>query len=230
MMTTVKKSYASLQSVQEGNIVPENRRLDTKGIEILTKSSKSIYTREALKKILLEDIMKAPVIDQLAFIKHIRILEKSIYNDVMSGSKKYYKPNVIKSANAYNDPIHIQGIKGAIAFNTIKPADTQGINLEERNAIDIARVQINHTTIEKIKDKYPEVYQNCLKLLEMPEFKDGADAVSIPTDIPYTPDWLREFINIDEILNDNISGFPFESVGIKRFDKGTINYTNIVEL
>ena len=41
MMTTVKKNYASLIGVQEGNMVPEDKQLDVKGIECLTKSSKS---------------------------------------------------------------------------------------------------------------------------------------------------------------------------------------------
>ena len=51
MMTMVKKNYASLMEIQEGNFVPENKQLDIKGIECLTKSSKSEKTREALKKI-----------------------------------------------------------------------------------------------------------------------------------------------------------------------------------
>ena len=44
MMTTVKKNYASLIGVQEGNMVPEDKQLDVKGIECLTKSSKSQWT------------------------------------------------------------------------------------------------------------------------------------------------------------------------------------------
>ena len=65
LMTLVKKNYASLIGVQEGNMVPEDKQLDIKGIECLTKSSKSETTRNALKKILLEDILKIPKIDQL---------------------------------------------------------------------------------------------------------------------------------------------------------------------
>jgi hypothetical protein len=84
--------------VQEGNLVPEEKQLDIKGIECMTKSSKSEYTRNALKKILLEDVMKAPVIDQLKFVKDIAILEKSIVNSVQNGEKKFfggvgYSPN-----------------------------------------------------------------------------------------------------------------------------------------
>ena len=230
MMTTVKKNYASLQAVQEGNIVPPENQLDVKGIETLTKSSKSESTRKALKKILLEDILKAPVIDQLRFVKDMAIFEKSIVNSVMEGSKLYFKPMVVKAMSVYADPMHQQGVKASIVFNTIKPAETQGLNLEERNAVDIAKVQISYATIVKIKESFPEVYENCLKLLEMPEFKDKTiDAIAIPLDLP-TPDWLLPFIDYNEIVLSNISGFPYESIGLKRMNKDTINYTNIVQL
>lgn len=232
MMTTVKKNYASLQSVQEGNLIKDpSAQLDIKGIECMTKSSKSEYTRNALKKILLEDVMKAPVIDQLKFVKDIAILEKSIVNDVLSGNKKYYKPAVVKSQSAYSNPMLIQGFKGSIVWNVLHPKSDGSIhlNLEDRNAVDICKVQINYATIEKIKDKYPEVYENALKLLEMPEFKAGADAVSIPIDQP-VPAWLTEFIDITEIVSSNLGNFPYESLGLKKLDKTAVNYTNIVQL
>jgi hypothetical protein len=142
MMTQVKKNYASLIGVQEGNIVPEDKQLDIKGIECLTKSSKSIKTRKALQKILLEDILKAPAIDQLRFIKDIAIFEKQIINSIQEGSTEYYKPVTIKSINSYADPMRIQGIKASIAWNMIKSDDSPAINLEERNAVNIAKVII----------------------------------------------------------------------------------------
>ncbi len=231
MMTTVKKNYASLQSVQEGNLVPEEKQLDIKGIESMTKSSKSEYTRNALKKILLEDVMKAPVIDQLKFVKDIAILERSIVNDVMSGSKKYYKPSVVKSQSAYSDPMRIQGFKGSVAWNALHPKSDGSIHLntEERNAVDICKVLINKATIEKIKDSYPEVYENALHILESKDFENGIDAVSVPIDQP-TPAWLLEFVDIDEIISSNLGNFPYESIGIKDLNKGAVNYTNIVQL
>ena len=54
--------------LQEGNIVPDNKQLDTKGIEVFTKSTKTETTREALKKILLEDILKTNNINQLTVV------------------------------------------------------------------------------------------------------------------------------------------------------------------
>ena len=173
--------------------------------------------------------MKPPVIDQLRIVKSIAILQKQIVDSVHNGSKEYYKPVTIKSVNRYEDPMRIQGIKASVAWNAIKPEELPAINLNERNAISIAKVVINKATIYKIESSYPEIYQNMQSALSMSEFKDGIDAVAIPIDV-YVPEWLVEFINYNEIISDNISGFPYESVGIMRMGKENMSYTNIVQL
>lgn len=246
LMTQVKKNYTSIMEVQEGNMVPEAKQLDVKGIEILTKSSKALSTRKALKKILLDDILRAPVIDQLKFVKDIAIFQKQIVESVRSGSKEFYKPVTIKSMAVYDDPMRIQGIKASIAWNMIKPADVEAINLSERNAVDIAKVQIDRATVDRIKDSFPEVYMNMLNALDDDTFKTYTKnpktgvkdklvsneivAVAIPMDT-ILPAWLEPFIDYDSILADNLNGFPYESIGIKRLQKNTsVNCTNIVQL
>ena len=52
--------------------------------------------------------------------------------------------------------MRIQGIKASIAWNSLKTADLPGIELDERNAIDIAKIVLNSHTVEKLKDKYWE--------------------------------------------------------------------------
>lgn len=172
MVPHAKKNYASLVETQEGNPVPEDEQLDVKGIEAIHKSSKPLSTRKALKKILLEDILKTPVIDQLRFIKDIAIFEKQIMDSVKSGSKEYYKPVTIKSMSAYDDPLRIQGIKASIAWNMIKPSEAEGINLEERNAVNIAKVKINKAMVDKIRDDFPDIYQNMIDALNNEVFKE----------------------------------------------------------
>lgn len=229
MMTTVKKNYASIMEVQEGNMVPYEKQLDVKGIECLTKSTKSKQTRDALKKILLEDILRAPVIDQLRFIKDIAIFEKQIVESIRSGSKDYYKPATVKAMNSYSDPMRIQGVKASIAWNCIHSSELPAINLDERNAVSIAKVVINKSNINQIQEKFPDVYENMRLTLEREEFKGGIDAVAIPLDVD-TPQWLYDFIDYHELIDTNIKGFPYESIGVERFDRGGVNYTNIVKL
>lgn len=239
LMTTAKKNYATIQEIQEGNIIPKDEQLDIKGIEALHKSTSPMSTRKALKRILLEDIMNTPTIDQFKILKHFAILEKQIMNSLQSGSREFYKPVTIKSQSNYDTPFRIQGIKASYVWNKIKPdsENLPSINLDERNAVDIAKTDINKVTIERIKDKYPEVYNNIVKLFEDDEnlpkgekiFKGSIDAIAIPLDVK-VPEWLLELIDYKLIINNNIAGFPFESIGIQRLGKSSVNYTNIINI
>lgn len=229
-MTLVMKSYATLQEVQEGNLVPENEQLDIKGIASMAKSSMADSTRDALKKILYEDIMKAPVIDQFKVIKHIAILEKQIINSLQEGSKEFYKPVTVKAMSSYEDPMRIQGVKASIVWNALKDDGLDGINLDERNAVDIAKVKVDPMILETMKEKYPEVHERMVSLMDStPQFKHGFDTIAIPLNMQ-VPDWMMELIDYNSIVNDNIGGFVYESIGIKRFGKTSVNYTNILEL
>ena len=60
-------------------------------------------------------------------------------------------------------------------------------------------------------------------------FRGSINAVAIPLELK-VPDWLIEFIDYKTIINNNISGFTFESVGIQRMHKNSVNYTNILQL
>ena len=239
MLTRVKKNYVSLQILQEGNYLGSGV-LDAKGIECLTKSSISRDTQKALKKILLEDILTGDEIDQVKLIKDIAILEKTIYNDLKSGSKKYYKPVTVKSMDNYNEPLKIQGIKGAMAWNYIK-GDLPGFDLSDRNSLDIVRVHTDKASLEKIREDYPEHYQriselvdpNCENMIEGRKVKDvfkgKLESIALPKDLN-VPEWVKALINYEEIINNNLSGFPLKSVGIGQFSTKKANNSNVVRL
>lgn len=227
LMTDTKKSYASRVTVQEGNIIPDSEQLDVKGIASMAKSSMSMSTRKALKKILFDDILKADKIDQFKVIEHLAILERKIVNSIMSGSKEYYKPVTIKSINNYADPMHIQGIKASYVWNEVKEESQPGINLDERNAISIAKVVVNPKSVEKIKDSHPEVYEKFKKVLASDYFKGKVDAIAIPLDED-VPDWIMELIDYKTILQNNIGGFVYDSIGLVNLGKNT-NYSNILQ-
>ena len=232
LMTGVKKNYASMVDIQEGHIIPESEKLDIKGIEAMAKSTSPDSTKEALKKIVLEDIMNAPTVDQFKIIKDIAILSKQIEQNICSGSKEYYKPAHIKSISAYTDPMRISGITASVVWNSIKSDDDPLINLNERNIITIAEVNIDNKSIEKIKDKFPNTYEKCKALLASEQFakKKKIERIAIPDDVQSAPKWLFDLIDVNAIINKNLTGFVFESVGIQRLGKKAVNYTNMVRL
>jgi len=238
LLTSTKKNYVSLQILQEGNYL-NGGILDCKGIPCLTKSVVSKDTQKALRKILLEDILTGKV-DQLKLIKDIAILEREIYNDLKSGSKKYFKPMVIKAANAYENPLRIQGIKASLAWNYIK-SGLPGFDLTARNSLDIIKLKIDKESAIKIKDQYPSQYDRLLEILDpntdkmiddikLSEiFKGKLECIALPKDLP-VPEFLIPFIDYESIIDDNLTTFPIESVGLSSFGNKKPNYTNVIKL
>ena len=238
LLTLVKKHYASLQKLQEGNYLGDGH-LDVKGIDCLVKVGTSDATKDALKKVLLKDILMADDINQLQILKDIAIIEKKIYNDLRSGKRNYYKPVTIKSINNYKDPLKIQGITSSMAWNYVKGPGLPAIDLEERNAIDVVKVLITPATLEKIKIDFPEQYDRFMELVDptkqvksdipMKDYTGKIEAIAVPRDIK-TPEWILRLIDYASIINDNISGFPVSSCGISQMDDRKINYTNVIKL
>ena len=223
-----KKNYASDMELQEGNIIPDNERLDIKGIPCFVKSSTNETIRNRLKNILYNDILNTEngEIDQVKILKDLAIVEKEIYNSIQRGDKEFYKPVKIRSLNGYEDPMRIQGIKSSVVYNAIRTSEMEPIDLEVRNTIDVIKVEINNKNVDIIKDEYPEAHFNIVNLLNTDDFKNGIDAMALPSN-ENVPKWIIPFVKIHEIINDNISLFPIEEVGIHRGSK-TNNYTNIV--
>lgn len=238
MLTPVKKNYVSLQILQEGNYLGEGIP-DYKGIESLTKSSVSKDTQSALRKIVLEDILTGKI-DQLKLIKDIAIFEKSIYNDLKSGSKKYYKPVSIKSMDSYEIPTRQQGIKAAIAWNHVK-GDLDGFDLNERNSLDIVKIKMTPKELVIIKDDFPEQYERFAEILDpncniddnginiSSVFKGKIDTIAVPKDTP-VPDWLKPFIDYETIIDNNLGSFPTSSIGISTYDNKKTNYSNVLKI
>lgn len=228
MTTDGKKHYATVQELQEGHVVPVSESLDIKGIDSLTKSTMNETTRRNLKKILYEDILNIDNIDQIKILKDLAKAEKIIYNSIKEGKKEYYKPVKVKSLSRYENPMRIQGIKASIAYNAIRDEGTEAIDMERRNSLDIVKVNITIKNIEQLKDKHPNTYLKIVELLNQKEFNGSIEAVALPLNVE-VPEWLLGFINYTTIINDNISGFPIESVGLYRGNSNN-NYTNIVRL
>ena len=153
-----------------------------------------------------------------------------------SGEKDYYKPVSIKAIGRYDDPLGIQGIKASLVWNVVRNRELEAIDLDAKNNIDIVKTNINPTTIENIREEFPEEYERLRALLSGEKDKDLSKAlkgsissVAVPRNVR-TPEWLTHLINYTEITNDNIKNFPVESVGIMRMNKSNVNYSNILRL
>lgn len=235
LLTPNKKNYATNQELKEGVILEQDQEhaMDIKGLPI-NKSTMNDSAKAALQKILYEDILMSKYIDQVKIIEKIAILEHTIEKSLRDGKKEYYKPLSIKALSSYEDPMRIQGIKASIIWNKLKGPDLEAIDLNARNTIDVVKVKITPSNIDLIYQDYPEVYDRLVQLftdtsLFKDEKKKEITTLAIPTGVE-TPEWVKVFIDYKTIINDNITNFPFGSVGITRLGSNNINYSTIMKI
>ena len=227
LITDAKKHYASIQELQEGNVVPVESSLDIKGMDAFVKTSVNPAIQAELKKILYEDILNAINIDQIKVLRDIAKVEKQIYDSIMNGEKKFFKPVKVKSLSSYENPMRIQGIVASYAYNALHEPGTESIDMSIRNSVDIVKVDINAKNVDSIKQTYPYVYEKAVELMKTKEFSTGIDAVAIPANEP-VPGWILPFVQYHTIINDNVSGFPIASIGFNRGNDYN-NSTNIIQ-
>lgn len=237
LLTDAKKNYAAIQTLQEGNIVPSDNMNDLAitGLAI-KKSTLPKKTRDVLQEILYEDILKPEYIDQVKLIKDLAIFEDTIFQSLRNGEKDFYKPVSIKAMGRYDDPLGIQGIKASLIWNSVRNPELEAIDLDAKNNIDVVKTNINMSSIENIKDDFPDEYDKLKRILDGETNRDLAKVlngkittVAVPRNVK-TPEWLTHLINYTEITNDNIKNFPVDSVGIRRLGKDNVNYSNILSL
>ena len=227
LLTDAKKHYASKQELQEGNVVPEEKSLDVKGMDAFVKSSTNPAIQARLKKILYDDILNSETVNQIKVLRHLAQLEKEIFDSINRGEKIFFKPVKVKAMSTYENPMRIQGITASVAYNALHEPGTEALDLNVRNSIDVVKVDMSPKNIDRIRDSFPDVYAKAMKLfVEESYFKTGISSIAIPANEP-VPGWVLPFIEYAEIINNNISGFPIESIGLYR-GHAKNNSTNMI--
>jgi hypothetical protein len=229
LLTIHRRNYASLQMLQEGNIIPEGSRLAIAGLPI-DKSTLPDDIKSEFKEILYEDIMNADNIDQIAIMKKLVMMENSIYDSIMNGETKYYRPDNVAAMSSYGkNPLEINGIVACLIYNEMRDDDMPAINLEERNSIIKIKIDVTKKNVSKIKDLYPVEYEKLCRLLDSPTLGSKVNVIALPLDSP-VPKWVLEFVDFGEIISDSLKNFPLQSIGLNRLDNDSVNYSNIVKL
>lgn len=227
LLTGAAKNYADLQLVQEGNIIPEDKQLDIKGLQ-LVKVGTPEATQQELQKILEYDILRKSFVDQVDIFKKFTVLEKKIYQSIKNKDKEYHKPARLKTLSSYKSPMSIQGIKASVAYNEIKSEDEEGVNLEELNTVLIIKTNITKKNCDLIMNDYPDHYIRLKKLLDRKEYKDGISSIAIPINLQI-PDWIVPFIDYNTIIQDNLKIFPLEFIGLSKADSKYVTHSNIIQ-
>lgn len=228
LLTPNRRNYADIQVLQEGNIIPEGERMAIMGLPI-NKTTLSDSVKKKMQEILYEEILTADKVDQIRVMKQLAIVEKQIYDNIMAKKTDFYKPDNIGARTSYASPFSVNGIIAASIYNEMRDENMPMINLDERNKIIKIKIDINKKNVDKIKDLYPIEYAKLLALFDHPELGGKINTIGLPVDVP-VPDWVLAFVDIQSIVSDSLKNFPLESIGLKRLDNDSVNYSNIIQL
>lgn len=228
LLTPNRRNYADIQVLQEGNIIPEGERMAIMGLPI-NKTTLSDSVKKKMQEILYEEILTADKVDQIRVMKQLAIVEKQIYDNIMAKKTDFYKPDNIGARTSYASPFSVNGIIAASIYNEMRDENMPMINLDERNKIIKIKIDINKKNVDKIKYLYPVEYAKLLALFDHPELGGKINTIGLPVDVP-VPDWVLAFVDIQSIVSDSLKNFPLESIGLKRLDNDSVNYSNIIQL
>jgi len=231
ILTNGKKHYAGLVLYQEGAKI-NGGLVDIKGLAI-KKSTIPVNTSKHFEKLLSEKILRVDEIDRTGMLQDIVQFSQDIAGDIESGHMNYSTPGRIGNVSAYKDRYAIPAIRGMTVWNRLYPAqeirEGETVNLFRIRALDVAEF----TALMEGYDRELEVITSLFMLDTSDPLlaKNGFNWISIPKTISEIPLWLRKIIDVDNIVDTNISPILpiLESTGIRTIRTSTTDtFSNII--
>lgn len=204
---------------------------DIKGLAI-KKSNINRQVGNALQTLLHDDILKSKEIDVRQILVKLNDLEESIRDTFRRGETKYLTPTSCKVASSYKNPATIAPFRAAVAWNAAYPNNP--IVLPE----NFNQFKCTITSLEDIAplyDTHPDIYKRLKEeIFDNETFKKyGITYFAIPKNVDKIPEWIIPYVDVDTIINDNLSVFNpvLESLGLKILSntKGDF-YSNIISI
>ncbi|MBD5584732.1 MAG: hypothetical protein HDQ88_06590, partial [Clostridia bacterium] len=216
-ISLVKKAYGASIVLREGNIMIPFKS-EIKGFTFI-KNEVSDEVTKVLSKTFEDNVLLNEEVDLHQLLQDIEDFQKEIYDDIHSGGVRFLKAKQFKPAHAYKDKIDKDGkkqagawfqqiYKASNAWNILNP-DEQIYPLDKVRLLKLAIT--SEDDVEKIKDKFPDMYRRIKEdIFHSPDqnvVNAGLKVIAIPTKLKQIPEWIREFIDYDIIISDNISSF-----------------------
>ena len=231
VFTNNKKNYMGIVRLREGvELIPE--KLDIKGLTFM-KSTSAPETKEFFRKLVKDDILYAENISGSNVLKKLKQFQRFIDTSLHSGEKTFMTPLSVKEIEAYKKPWSNQGIRGTYVWNLVHP--DMEIQLPDKvRAVPVKMEKISQ--IEDLQTKYPKVYDALIDgVYNNPQcpFRDkGISVICIPSQVDTVPEWIREYIDTDKIIENNVTKIHpiLESLGIdiENTKSGSPHFTNII--
>ena len=220
VVSEVKKRYMSLFKLREGNLL-NPPKTDIKGFDF-KKSSTSDICEEIFTKLSEDYLLKADTIDVRGLREELRILEKTIIEDIQCGNLTYLPIANAKELSAYAEPGSEQSVRGVLAWNSIYPETP----IELPSKVKMLKLTIfKEEDIEPLKHTEPEIYKTIIKeifhdrsnIFVTKVVKNGKTSIkskgfqvlAIPA-YSRIPDWVKPYIDYNSMIGSILS--PFKSV------------------
>lgn len=144
----------------------------------------------------------------MGIFEDLREFESYIEDSLSKGEKRFLSPMKVKDFEVYAYPLREQSVRSAMAWNAAFPS----MQINPPETLDVVKVKMHRPDdIKDLENKEPDIYSNLLKGIYKNEneeiAKKGIDVFGIPQTIDDIPEWLRPYIDIKTIKNDNISRF-----------------------
>lgn len=220
LITSVKKNYASIIKYKEG--IDMDNIMDIKGLPI-NKSSCNRIAAAKFQDILENDILKDPTnIDIVNILIKLNNFENEIRTSLRNGESTFLKPSKIKAIQAYDDPLGIDGFRGAMVWNLLNPDNNQilpndGFFLAKLTLVK--EKQLDSINDEKIRTLLRD---NIFNSNESRIRSKGCYLLAIPSGEPI-PEWAIPFVDEDQIVEDTFKAFMgvIKALGICTISKSS---------
>lgn len=202
VLGTTKKRYANITALKEGKFM--NNAVSVAGMDFM-KSTTREETKQVMMDIVEKEMLLSNDIDVRRIRKKLNDFAEYIKQTLLDGEKSYLIPGRFKDPEAYKAPYSEQPVRAALAWNYTYPYDQ--INYDED--IDILHVNMgNVEDISGLETTHPEIYKGLLRVYNNsnPDISSkGITVFAIPRNQESIPEWIRPYINVDKIVNTNIS-------------------------
>ena len=255
---TAKKRYFGNQIIQEGNLINNGKgEIEIKGFDFKKAATKTeIYDK--ICKMIGNTILEVNQITYSDILRNANKFKDDIRNDVLNGSTLYYRQLSVSSPDKYKDPYKLQGVKGVLLWNAIVD---KSMRMEFPSEVDIIPIPFDkftdkgfvkflenpaeffnsnmgnpkYKTLYTFYSKYPTEFSRMISTMkEHPNiWTKFPSSIAKPRAMVELPDWLKDIIDIDAIIHNNINLINpiLESVGVPIIkEKLGPMYTTMVSL
>lgn len=250
MLTSNKKHYAGKLQAREGIKIPGGK-LDIKGLAI-KKVSVNNRVREFFIDIINEDILLPEEIKISIILKKLEGFKNEIRQSLLNGETLFAIPGKVNDIGSYEQPYSQPTVRGTILWNNLYPADT----IQTPSSILTLKINVNslndleplysgennpyYDFYEIIKDTIDSINKNAEKIStrKSPIISDknplgyGFKTIALPRYLDKIPEWLIQFIDVEQIVNDTIKNglIIAKSAGIEsQIVKSYEHLSNIIQ-